>query len=52
MICSPLQPTTFLALGLAGVELKDHLKSNFPRTWLLSIGFCAITMVMGLMKIY
>lgn len=52
MICSPLQPTTFLALGLAGVELKDHLKANFPRTWALSIGFCAIAMVMGLMKIY
>lgn len=52
MICSPLQPTTFLALGLAGVELKDHLKANFPRTWVLSIGFCAIAMVMGLMKIY
>lgn len=52
MICSPLQPTTYLALGLAGVEMKDHLKSNFPRTWLLSIGFCAIAILMGLMKIY
>lgn len=52
MICSPLQPTTFLAMGLAGVELKDHLKANFPRTWILSIGLCMIAMVMGLMKIY
>lgn len=52
MICSPLQPTTFLAMGLAGVELKDHLKANFPRTWALSIGLCLIAMAMGLMKIY
>ena len=52
MICSPLQPTTFLALGLAGTELNEHLKTNFPRTWLLSIGLCIIAILMGLMKIY
>lgn len=52
MICSPLQPTTFLAMGLAGVELNDHLKANFPRTWVLSIGLCMIAMAMGLMRIY
>lgn len=52
MICSPLQPTTYLSLGLAGVEMKDHLKANFPRTWVLSIGFCIIAMFMGLMRIY
>ncbi|MCD2435331.1 citrate:proton symporter [Acidaminococcus sp. NSJ-142] len=52
MILSPLQPTTFLALGLAGVELNDHLKANFFRTWLLSFVMCGIAMVMGYMKIY
>lgn len=52
MICSPLQPTTYLSLGLAGVEMKDHLKANFPRTWVLSLIMCAIAMVMGYMKIY
>lgn len=52
MICSPLQPTTYFALGLAGVEMKDHLKANFPRTWVLSLIMCAIAMVMGYMKIY
>jgi CitMHS family citrate-Mg2+:H+ or citrate-Ca2+:H+ symporter len=52
MICSPLQPTTYLALGLAGVELKDHLKANFPRTWVLSLIMCGIAMLMGYMKIY
>lgn len=52
MICSPLQPTTYLALGLAGVEMKDHLRENFLRTWVLSIIMCGIAMVMGYMKLY
>ena len=32
--------------------MKDHLKANFPRTWVLSLIMCAIAMVMGYMKIY
>lgn len=52
MICSPLQPTTYLSLGLAGVELKDHLKANFLRTWALSIIMCGIAILMGYMEFY
>ena len=27
---SPLTPATFLIVGLAGVELRDHQKFSFP----------------------
>ena len=52
MIISPLQPTTYLACGLAGVEVADHLKKNFGWCWIISIVFCVIAVMMGLMKIY
>lgn len=52
MLCSPLQPTTYLAIGLAGIELKEQLRANFGRTWLLSIIMCGIAIAMGLMQIY
>ncbi|PNV63995.1 citrate:proton symporter [Clostridium sp. chh4-2] len=34
---SPCVPTTFLAMGLAGVELKDHIKFSFKWLWGISI---------------
>lgn len=34
---SPVVPPTFLAIGLAGVELKDHIKFSFIPLWGLSI---------------
>lgn len=52
MIISPLQPTTFLACGLAGVEVADHMKKNFFWYWLISLVLCAIAIAMGLMHIY
>lgn len=52
MIISPLQPTTYLACGLAGVEVADHIRKNFKWCWLISILMCIIALLMGLMKIY
>lgn len=52
MIVSPLQPTTYLACGLAGVELKDHLRVNFKWMWLISILMVVIALLMGVMNIY
>lgn len=52
MIVSPLQPTTFLACGLAGLELKDHIKFSFKWLWLISIIMVIFAILMGLMKIY
>ncbi len=52
MIVSPLQPTTYLACGLAGVEVAAHLKTNFAKVWVISLVLCVIALVMGVMKIY
>ncbi len=52
MIVSPLQPTTYLACGLAGVELKDHLKANFKIMWAISLSMVLIALLIGTMKIY
>lgn len=51
VLISPLTPATFIAIGLAGVELKDHIKYTFPWVMLisaLSIGFGVLT---GLIKV-
>lgn len=52
MIISPLQPTTYLACGLAGVEVADHIKKNFGWCWLISIALCVIALIMGTMAIH
>ena len=52
MIVSPLQPTTYLACGLAGVEVAAHLKKNFLWIWLISLALCVIALLMGVMHIY
>lgn len=52
MIVSPLQPTTYLACGLAGVEVAAHLRKNFGKAWLISIVLCVAALLMGVMHIY
>lgn len=52
MIVSPMQPTTYLACGLAGVEVSDHLRKNFGKSWLISIVLCVLALLMGVMHIY
>ncbi len=34
---SPVVPATFLGVGLAGVEIKDHIRTSFLWIWVLSI---------------
>ena len=34
---SPVVPATFLGIGLAGVEIKDHIKTCFLWIWDVSI---------------
>lgn len=34
---SPCVATTFLAIGMAGVELKDHIRFSFKYMWFISI---------------
>ena len=42
---SPVVPATFLGVGLAGVEIKDHIKASFFWIWGVSI----ICMIAGLL---
>ena len=42
---SPCVATTFLAIGLVGVELKDHIRFSFKWLWLLSIIMLAFAVV-------
>lgn len=42
---SPVVPATFLGVGLAGVEIKDHIKTCFLWIWGVSI-ICLITGLM------
>lgn len=39
---SPVVPATFLGTGLAGVEIKDHIKNSFFWVWGVS-GICLLT---------
>ena len=40
-------PTPYLALGLAGVEMGDHLKANFLPTWIFGIVMAVIAVLFG-----
>lgn len=44
---SPLTPSTFLLIGLAGVDLGDHQKFTFKWLWLISIMIVLAMVVMG-----
>jgi len=48
---SPVVPATFLGIGLAGVEIKDHIKRCFFWIWGVSI-ICMISgLLLGVIKI-
>jgi len=47
---SPVVPATFLGIGLAGVEIKDHIKTCFLWLWGLSI-LCLISgLILGVIN--
>lgn len=37
---SPVVPATFLGVGLAGVEIKDHIKNSF--FWIWGVSICCL----------
>lgn len=45
---SPVVPPTFLAIGLAGVELKEHIKFSFLPLWALSVVMMLFAIVIGI----
>lgn len=51
LMISPLTPATFMAIGLANVELKDHIRFAFPWVMLISGLTLAFGVVTGLIGI-
>ncbi|MGN1191383.1 MAG: CitMHS family transporter [Dorea sp.] len=47
---SPVVPATFLGTGLAGVEIKDHIKSSFFWIWGVSLICLIAGIVLGVLK--
>ena len=45
---SPCVPTTFLAIGMAGVELKDHMRFSFKYMWGVSIVMLIFSIITGI----
>lgn len=45
---SPCVPTTFLGIGLAGVELNDHIRFTFKWEWLVSIIMLVFAVITGI----
>ena len=48
---SPVVPATFLGIGLAGVEIKDHIKRCFFWIWGVSIICMVSGLLLGVIKI-
>lgn len=51
LMVSPLVPATFLAIGLTGTELKDHMKFSIPIYWLISLCMLVVGIVFGIVPI-
>lgn len=45
---SPVVPPTFLAIGLAGVDLKEHIKFSFLPLWALSVVMMLFAILIGI----
>ena len=48
---SPVVPATFLGVGLAGVEIKDHIKTSFLWVWGVSIVCLIAGIILGIIAI-
>ena len=51
LMVSPLVPATYLAIGLADVELKDHMKFSIPIYWGISIVMLVIGVIFGIVPL-
>ncbi len=48
---SPVVPATFLGVGLAGVEIKDHIKTSFFWIWGVSLVCMIAGLILGVLTI-
>jgi CitMHS family citrate-Mg2+:H+ or citrate-Ca2+:H+ symporter len=48
---SPLTGSTFLLIGLAGVELGDHQRKTIPLAFLVSLVMLFVSILMGIISL-
>ena len=48
---SPMVPATLLGIGLADVDIKDHIKASFGYVWVFSIACMIFAVIMGIMPL-
>lgn len=48
---SPMVPATLLGVGLADVDIKDHIKNSFPWVWGFSILCMIFAILVGIMPV-
>ena len=46
---SPMVPATLLGIGLADIDIKDHIKASFLYVWAFSILCMVFAMIVGIM---
>ena len=51
LMVSPLTPATYLAIGLAETELKDHMKFSIPIYWIVSICMLVIGVIIQIIPL-
>lgn len=51
LLVSPLVPATYLGIGLAGIELKEHVKYSIPPLWIVSIIMLIFAILIGLVTL-
>lgn len=51
LMVSPLTPATYLAIGLTGTELKDHMKFSIPAYWVVSLCMLVIGVIIGIIPL-
>ncbi len=51
LMVSPLVPATYLAIGLTGTELKDHMKFSIPPYYLVSMVMLIFGIVLGIIAL-
>ena len=48
---SPMVPATLLGIGLADVDIKDHIKASFGYVWIFSILCMLFAAVLGILPL-
>ena len=50
-VTTPLVPATYLAIGLTGTELKDHMKFSIPPYYVVSLIMLVLGVILGIISL-